>query len=471
MAVKRLEGFDVVIVGGGPTGCVLAKDLSKAGKKVVLIEKGGNSLKGIGTMRGMLNNEHMVRAKFPNIWQTTLEGHSVVLGKGIGGGSYLYAGITGMPLLEAFDEVGIDLRPYLEDAKKETWVSKTPDDFLGPTTRRIIEVGNAIGLPFEVAYRHINFDKCEYGCTTSAFGCKKGAKWTGYYAANEAAELGARLQVYTDVRDIIVEKGEAVGVNARGVNDGQQYEIRGRAVLCCAGGIGSPLILTRSGVRGAGQRLFGDPSFGSTGLLPRSGDLKSHFYEHGTSTCFSDDKNGCFFYTNVSWSRWFWAAYQLMGAGLRGMYKVYRDYPRMVSISNKIHDEGVGRVTFTGRVSKSVTLADEDKMNYCRYINEKMLLAVGCDRRTIKHAGFSHIRGGLSFGHPGGSCPLGVVVDKNLETSIKNCFVCDISSLPAAPSRPPVLTLVSLAKWFVPRLLERLDGRSAKPADSLSVAP
>jgi len=67
MAVKRLEGFDVVIVGGGPTGCVLAKDLSKAGKKVVLIEKGGNSLKGIGTMRGMLNNEHMVRAKFPNI--------------------------------------------------------------------------------------------------------------------------------------------------------------------------------------------------------------------------------------------------------------------------------------------------------------------------------------------------------------------------------------------------------------------
>jgi choline dehydrogenase-like flavoprotein len=71
MTSKRLEGFDVVIVGGGPSGCILAKDLSKAGKKVVLIEKGGNNLKGIGTMRGMLNGEYMVRAKFQNIWQTT----------------------------------------------------------------------------------------------------------------------------------------------------------------------------------------------------------------------------------------------------------------------------------------------------------------------------------------------------------------------------------------------------------------
>lgn len=455
MAVKRLEGFDVVIAGGGPCGCVLAKDLSKAGKKVILIEKGGNNLKGIGTMMGMLNGEHMVRAKFPNIWQTTLEGHSVVLGKGLGGGSYLYAGIAGMPQLEAFDEVGIDLRPYVEDAKKETWVSRTPDEFLGPTTKRMLQVTNAIGLPFETAYRHINFEKCEYGCKTAAFGCKRGAKWMGYYAANEAAEHGAMLQIYTDVRNVIVENGVAVGVNARGIKDGQDYEIRGQTVVCTAGGLGSAGILTRSGIRGAGLRLFGDPSFGSTGLLPKD-DLKSNFYEHGTSIYYMDDKNGCLFSTNVTWSRVFWSGYQLMGSGIRGSLKTYREFPRMISIFNKIHDEGVGRITYTGRVSKTVTLQDEDKMNYCRYINEKILLAMGCPPGTIKHGGFSHIKGGLSFGHPGGTCPMGVVVNRSLETEIKNCFVCDISSLPGAPSRPPVLTLVTLTKWFVPRLLERL---------------
>ena len=455
MAVRRLEGFDVVIAGGGPCGCVLAKDLSKAGKKVILIEKGGSSLKGIGTMRGMLNGEHMARAKFPNIWQTTLEGQNLVLGTGIGGGSYLYAGIAGMPQFEAFDDVGIDLRPYLEDAKNETWVSRTPDEFLGPTTKHMLEVTNAIGLPFEPTHRHINFEKCEYGCKTSAFGCKRGAKWMGYYAASEAAEHGAKLQIHTDVRNVIVENGTAVGVNARGVKDGQDYEIRGNTVVCTAGGLGSAGILIKSGIRGAGLRLFGDPSFGSMGLLPEGG-LKSHFYEHGTSISYMDDENGCLFYTNVTWPRVFWSGYQLMGHGIGGALKTYRDFPRMISISNKIHDEGVGRVTWSGRVSKTVTPKDEDKMNYCRYINEKILIAMGCDPETIHHGGFSHVKGGLTFGHPGGSCPMGVVVDKNLETEIKNCFVCDISSLPGAPSRPPVLTLVTLTKWFVPRLLERL---------------
>jgi choline dehydrogenase-like flavoprotein len=464
MAIKRLEEFDVVIVGGGPSGCVLAKDLAKAGKKVILIEKGGNNLKGIGTMRGMLNGEHMERAKFPNIWQTTLEGHNVVLGKGIGGGSYLYAGIVGMPEFGMFDEIGIDLRPYLEDAKKETWVSETPDEFLGSTTKHMLEVTNAIGLPFEPAHRHINFEKCKYGCQTSAFGCARGAKWMGHYAANEAVEYGATLQVYTEVKNIIVENNVAVGVDARGVKDGQLYEIRGKTVVVSAGGIGSPGILTRSGIRAAGQRLFGDPSFGSTGLLPKGG-LKSHFYEHGTSISYMDVENGCMFSTNVTWSRLFWSGYQLMGAGIRGAWKVWKHYPRMVSIMNKIHDDGVGRVTYTGRVSKTITLQDEDKMNYCRYINEKILNAMGCDPGTIKHTGFSHVKGGLTFGHPGGSCPIGVVVDENLETEIKNCFVCDISSLPGAPSKPPVLTLVTLTKWFGTQLLKRLrqiDGGLAK---------
>ncbi len=231
----------------------------------------------------------------------------------------------------------------------------------------------------------------------------------GYYAAHEAAEHGARLQTYTDVRSVIVENGAAAGVIARDVRDGHYYEIRGQAVVCTAGGIGSAGILTRSGIRGAGLRLFGDPSFGSTGLLP-AGDLKSHFYEHGTSIAFMDDKNGCMYSTNITWSRFFWSAYQVMGSGLGGFWKVYKAYPRMVSIMNKIHDEGVGRVTYTGRVSKTLTPADEDKMNYCRYINEKILLAMGCERRTIKHAGFSHVKGGMSFGHPGGTCPMGVVV-------------------------------------------------------------
>ncbi len=458
--IKRMEGFDVVIVGGGPCGCVMAKDLSKAGKKVILIEKGGNNLKGIGSMMGMLNGEHMTRAS-SGIWDTTIEGQNVVMGTGMGGGSYLYAGIVGLPQFEVFDKYGMDLRPYLEDAKKESWVNETPDEFIGPTTKRIQEVANDMGLPFHRTLRHINFNKCKYGCTTAAFGCKFGAKWMGFYAANEAKEMGAKLQIYTDVKRVLVENGKAVGVYAEDVKTGEQLEIRGNVVVLSAGGPGSALILMHSGIQKAGMRCFGDPAFGSWGVLPEGSKLKSHFYEHGTSTAWFDDEHGCLFYTNVSWTRSFWTMYHVMG-GIRKALDIYKYFPRMISLSNKIHDEGVGRITWDGRVSKTVTPHDEELLNYSRSINEKVLLGMGCDPGNIHHTGFSHIKGDLTFGHPGGTNPVGVVVDNNLETEFKNCFVCDISSLPAAPARPPVLTLVTLTKWFIPRLLERVNGAAKK---------
>lgn len=456
--VIKMDGFDVVIVGGGPCGCVLAKDLSKAGKKVILIEKGGNNLKGIGSMMGMLNGEHMERAKM-GIWASTIEGQNVVMGTGIGGGSYLYAGIAGMPLFSAFDTIGIDLRPYLAEAKKETWVHETPDEFMGPTTKMILDATNSKGIPLVRTSRHIDFNKCQYGCTSAAFGCKKGGKWMGFYAANEAQELGAKLQTYTTVKRIIVENGVAKGVYAKNVKDGQEYEIRGKIVVCSAGGPGSALVLMHSGIEKAGTRCFGDPAFGSWGLLPENSKYKSHYYEHGTSVAWFDDTNGCLFYTNVSWSREFWTMYHVLG-GINKAIDIYKYFPRMISISNKIHDEGVGKITWDGRVSKTMTIHDEEKLNYSRHINEKILLASGCESDSIHHSGFSHIKGDLTFGHPGGTCPVGVVVDTNLETEIKNCFVCDISSLPGAPSRPPVLTLVTLTKWFAPRLIAKLEGKA-----------
>lgn len=455
--VQKMDGYDVVIVGGGPCGCVLAKDLSKAGKKVILIEKGGNNLKGIGSMMGMLNGEHMERAQ-SGIWASTVEGQNVVLGTGMGGGSYLYAGITGMPLFPVFDEIGIDLRPYLEEAKKETWVHETPDEFIGPTTNKILEVANGLGYPFVRTMRHIDFEKCEYACTSAAFGCKRGAKWMGFYAANEAEALGAKLQIYTEVKHLIIENGVAKGVFARNIKDGQEYEIRGNIVVIAAGGPGSALILMHSGIEKAGTRCFGDPAFGTWGVLPEDSKLKSHFYEHGTSVAWFDDAHGCLFYTNVSWTRQFWTLYHVPG-GIGKAMEIWKLFPRMISLSNKIHDEGVGRITWDGCVSKTMTPHDEEKLNYCRYVNTKILLGMGCEPDSIHNSGYSHIKGDLTFGHPGGTCPVGVVVDTSLETEFKNCFVCDISSLPGAPSRPPVLTLVTLTKWFAPRLMARLEGR------------
>ena len=41
---------------------------------------------------------------------------------------------------------------------------------------------------------------------------------------------------------------------------------------------------------------------------------------------------------------------------------------------------------------------------------------------------------------------IGEIVDSNLETDIKNLFVCDASVLPISPGKPPILTILALSK-------------------------
>jgi choline dehydrogenase-like flavoprotein len=49
-------------------------------------------------------------------------------------------------------------------------------------------------------------------------------------------------------------------------------------------------------------------------------------------------------------------------------------------------------------------------------------------------------------GHPGGTAAIGRVVDRNLQTKVKNLYVCDNSVMPRSGGIPPVLTLIALAK-------------------------
>ncbi|NOQ43921.1 MAG: FAD-binding protein, partial [Dehalococcoidia bacterium] len=74
--VKQLEA-DVVIAGSGPGGCAIAKELSKKGKKVILIEKGRDDDRfngnGLGVFLRMEKGFH-----FPLPMKRTEEGYNVV---------------------------------------------------------------------------------------------------------------------------------------------------------------------------------------------------------------------------------------------------------------------------------------------------------------------------------------------------------------------------------------------------------
>ena len=55
--------------------------------------------------------------------------------------------------------------------------------------------------------------------------------------------------------------------------------------------------------------------------------------------------------------------------------------------------------------------------------------------------------------HPSATCRIGVVIDKNLETQIRDLYCCDASVFPSSLGAPVVWTVVSLGK----RLSKHLD--------------
>ena len=105
----------------------------------------------------------------------------------------------------------------------------------------------------------------------------------------------------------------------------------------------------------------------------------------------------------------------------------------------KIADEANGKIYKDGTIEKELTSQDLKLLKEGYDKSVELLKAVGVEPSSISS---TPIRGA----HPGGTAAIGRVVDKNLETRIKGLYIADASVIPQAPGRPPILTIVALAK-------------------------
>ena len=435
--VQKLD-TDVVIVGSGPGGCTIANELSKTGKRVILIEKGRDDNRfvgnGLGTLVRMEKGFH-----FPLPLKNTKEGHTVILAKCLGGGTFLYAGSAFEPDYDYWKRYGIDLsRDLTDEAKKECWMTLPPDDFIGPGTRRVWEATDELGIPFEKLHRHIDFSKCKIGCEHCTSGCKRDAKWTAKTFADEAVKHGATVLTHTEVKDVLIEDGVAVGVRAIG-KDGQ-YHINAKVVVCSAGGMHTARILQRSGFPDAGSWFAGDPTFFTFGFVkngPGNGG------EHNMTVGWHDEENKVVFCSMLS-PTIAWHMQFVQQEPIKSLRRLNR-FGKALGMFAKVSDDGVGRVMADGKISKTFTEQDQKRFKYAREVNTKVLVKAGCDPNDIHHSGFV-------LGHPSGTVKVGHLLDTNLETSVKNLYCCDTSVFPEAPGRPPALTVVILGKRLAKHL-------------------
>ena len=429
--VKKLEA-DVVIAGSGPAGTTVARELSKIGKSVILIEKGVHRHKATGHVALFRNMEK---------WGMTYtkEGVMYLQGTGVGGSSLLSAGTSVDPDAEEWKKYGVDISAEIQESREDCWVHQAPESYIGPATKRMMAAADEIGQKWERIDKFIDLQNCKR-CYECLMGCDEGAKWSGVVFADEAVQNGATLLTEVKVRDVIIEDGTAGGFRARG-KDGQEYEITGKITVCSAGALGSARILKRSGIEDAGNTFIGDPSIMAYGFLKDGiGSMEELVFAVG----YHEKENGVFF-GNISGPKWEWRIQVLKDQRLKGLGNVFR-YGKAMGAWAKIADEPDGQVFLEeGKVSKRFTKRDLERAEYSRDILKKILTKSGCDSGNIYISP-------LFLPHPAGSAPVGKVVDTNLETSIKNLYCCDSSVFPEGFGEPPILAIVALAKRLSKRL-------------------
>ncbi len=430
-----IEEYDVIVVGSGVGGATVAREMARAERKVLLLERGGRfNMMGVSlTMGAMLRRFGLTLSR---------EGNHVTFADNYGGASNLAAGCAFPPPASVFAPFGIDLREEAEEARKDMWVGKLPDELVGAANLRLLDAANAAGYHWGKLDNFIDSGACVMGCGDCMLGCKTGAKWTARVYGDEAVHLGADLLLHAGITEVIVENDRAIGV--RGKRLGRSFEYFGKLIVLSAG-MDNIHILRRAGIREAGMGFCCDWLQFVGGMIPGITGIGSNPMTVGTLEHYESD--GILIvpvFPN-------WAQFMVM-LGMMGPSHLlkFADFWKYTGIMVKIRDETAGEIHAGLSFTKPITATDRKKLDK----------GVGIIRHILREAGAredSILALKPSGAHPSATCRIGEVVDANLETRIRNLHCCDASVLPSALGAPLMWTLAALGKRLSKHLNRRLD--------------
>ncbi|QUH22515.1 GMC family oxidoreductase [Methanobacterium alkalithermotolerans] len=342
-----------------------------------------------------------------------------------------------------------DLELYNEflDAGKEMHINPLPYDFRGPITQKITETAEDLGFFMEAMPKFIDFSKC-INCGNCLADCKPQAKWDSSHFVKDAIESGTELITEFEVTKIIHHGKKVSGVE--GIHNGRKVTIKADKVIISAGALNTPLILRNSNIKdGVGEDLFCD-LFITVGAYLKDSKFNKEI-PMGVKSEF-----GPYFISPH------YSAYlpPLIEEKFKNQGREIEVKPEdVVGFMIKIADESNGFLDEDGNVIKDLTNKDIDLFKEGIKKSSDILFGIGADSNSLV---ISPIRGA----HPGGTASMGKVVDNSLQTSIKGLFVADASVIPRAPGRPPILTIVGLAKKLA-KIIAQENSKGVKNSQEL----
>ncbi len=296
---------DVVVVGSGAGGGVVAGVLAEAGRRVVVLEKGENPAPERFTQveGDMLGTFYLDGG----LLMTQSGSMPILAGSALGGGTVINY-TTSFPLPEPTraEWARRSGLPLFTSARLEESFRRVSErvgvttDFSDPAPRdQLLERGcRALGWHVDVIPRNVR--RCKQGleCGYCGYGCRHGAK--GSTAATylaDAARAGAVLVARCEVGRILFRGAQAAGVSARVRLPGgrpAELTVHAKAVVVASGSIHTPALLARSGLTNAaiGRGLRLHPATAVAGIFPERVEPWTGSIQTRYSDRFADQHEG-----------------------------------------------------------------------------------------------------------------------------------------------------------------------------------
>jgi choline dehydrogenase-like flavoprotein len=473
------EHFEVVVVGSGAGGGVIAGELADAGKRVLLLESGAHRT-AVDFTRWEAHANHDLW--FPPAFAEpagSADQPPVILFRGhcVGGTTTINTKVALRPTAQDYEKwhaaAGLagrdgspfsepDLLPHIERVEARMGVRERTD--WQQCVHTVVPGFDAMGAELEpvMSYTDHNCMRCGaclQGCPTNA-----GKNSMNVYIHPAWAEGRLELRAGCPVSRVIVEdRGdgpEAVGVEYL-APDGARVSVDADVVVVAAGALGTAQLLIRSGVPEAaggsesgrliGRHLGFHPARLVEGLFDEVQD--AHMVYPITSHCmkFQRDEDGGFVVeaATIQDPIGFAAALcdedgvPLWGPELTDLMRRYRYFTGLLTmVSDENH--GVAWVDEDGRdrYSYEWSATEQERNEKSLRFAREVLLAAGA--RRVLHTGLlsTHVQGGCRMG----SDPARSVVDAHAEShDVRRLFVGDSSVVPCTLSVNPSLTIMSLA--------------------------
>ena len=476
---------DVIVVGSGAGGAVVARELANDRRSVIVVEEGGywgpehySAMTPSNVFRRMAREAGLGTAI--GVGETPLI--AVLAGKCVGGSSVLTGGVCfRIPenvLVAWVRDLGLThmspdaLEPHFAAVERAMEVETVPAHMMSRSTELFVEGAAKLGIRMKPLRR--NTRGCR-GASRCNFGCPHFAKMSVDVSyLPDACAHGARILSDALVERVLLTGGRATGVEGRFLDETGEpriaFRITGSVVVVACGALHTPLLLRRSGLRGRqlGRGLTLHPSVRVYGIF----DERVDGWDGAFQSVYSDD----FEHDGITLISAYGTPNLLAGGfpGVGGEHRRFvHEIPHTAVFGAMIRDDGGGRVRrWLSReplVSYRMAPRDGERMRRAMRILAEMAFAAGARQVILPVFGAPPIASTKELDaflarrpslrrvecvafHPLGSAKMstdasrGVVKPSGETWGVDNLFVADGSVLPTSVGVNSQLPVMAVAR-------------------------